>query len=320
MNLRSFCSRAGLGYQELIVDDSLINKVYEITFSPAARSSTLGIPDGCVDVQFLGSGAQEECFVAGSLLKGHRSDSSCYERCFGIKFMPGPKCCFSKLDAQALFNRRIEASAYVDIDVLRDIVHLSLPFEERARLAASHFAASSHSELFCESDSLVSFITKVILDRVGVVRVEDVVERTGYSHTYVSKRFKEAVGCTMKTYASIIRTQNAIRFLSDSRYRGVTGLDIGTGLGYYDQSHFDREFKSTRRSSLAIFVPAARRFCFIDLRQLFNGECENIQAFGCRFVKNECAREPNPRFRSRGALIGEARRFVFRIVFIRRFS
>ena len=121
MNLRSFCSRAGLGYQELIVDDSLINKVYEITFSPAARSSTLGIPDGCVDVQFLGSGAQEECFVAGSLLKGHRSDSSCYERCFGIKFMPGPKCCFSKLDAQALFNRRIEASAYVDIDVLRDI-------------------------------------------------------------------------------------------------------------------------------------------------------------------------------------------------------
>ena len=62
-------------------------------------------------------------------------------------------------------------------------------------------------------------------------------------HTYVSKRFKEAVGCTMKTYASIIRTQNAIRFLSDSRYRGVTGLDIGTGLGYYDQSHFDREFK-----------------------------------------------------------------------------
>lgn len=148
MNLRSFCSRAGLGYQELIVDDSLINKVYEITFSPAARSSTLGIPDGCVDVQFLGSGAQEECFVAGSLLKGHRSDSSCYERCFGIKFMPGPKCCFSKLDAQALFNRRIEASAYVDIDVLRDIVHLSLPFEERARLAASHFAASSHSELF----------------------------------------------------------------------------------------------------------------------------------------------------------------------------
>lgn len=243
VNLRSFCSRAGLGYQELIVDDSLINKVYEITFSPAARSSTLGIPDGCVDVQFLGSGAQEECFVAGSLLKGHRSDSSCYERCFGIKFMPGPKCCFSKLDAQALFNRRIEASAYVDIDVLRDIVHLSLSFEERARLAASHFAASSHSELFCESDSLVSFITKVILDRVGVVRVEDVVERTGYSHTYVSKRFKEAVGCTMKTYASIIRTQNAIRFLSDSRYRGVTGLDIGTGLGYYDQSHFDREFK-----------------------------------------------------------------------------
>ena len=43
----------------------------------------------------------------------------------------------------------------------------------------------------------------------------------------------------MKTYASIIRTQNAIRFLSDSRYRGVTGLDIGTGLGYYDQSHFE---------------------------------------------------------------------------------
>ena len=49
----------------------------------------------------------------------------------------------------------------------------------------------------------------------------------------------------MKTYASIIRTQNATEFLSDSRLRSVTGLDIGTGLGYYDQSHFDREFKST---------------------------------------------------------------------------
>ena len=60
-------------------------------------------------------------------------------------------------------------------------------------MAASHFAASSHSELFCESDSLVFFITDGRLDEGWVVRVEDVVERTGYSHTYVSKRFKEAV-------------------------------------------------------------------------------------------------------------------------------
>lgn len=243
VNLRSYCSRSGVGYQELIVDDGLVNKVYETTFPPEARASTLGIPDGCIDVQFLASGSHEECFVVGSFSKGRLAGSSCYERCFGIKFVTGLECCFSKLDAPAVFDRRMEASPHMDVDTLRDIVHLPLPFEDRARLVVSHFEVGSRSDLFCKSDMLVAFITKTILDNVGSVRIEDIVERTGYSYTYVSTKFKEAVGCTMKTYASIIRTQNAIRLLSDCRYRSMTGLDIGTGLGYYDQSHFDREFK-----------------------------------------------------------------------------
>lgn len=243
MNLRSFCSENGIGYRELVIDDGLINKVYELSFPPAKRGLLLGIPDGCIDIQVVNSGGGKKDFVAGSYLEGRRSAASDYEWCFGIKFVPGLEYGFSKIDAAALLDTRLEAGSLFDIDVLRDIAHLPIGFESRARLAAQYFGVENRDDFFRKSDVLVAFITKTILDSGGIVRIEDIVERTGYSHRYVASQFKEVVGCTMKTFASIIRIQNAIKLLSDDRYRCMTGLDIGTGLGYFDQSHFDRQFK-----------------------------------------------------------------------------
>lgn len=242
MNLRSFCSSNEIGFRELIVDDGLINKVYELTFSSGQRPKVLGIPDGCIDVQVM-SGSSREGFLTGSFLQGRLSATSDYETCFGIKFVPGLKYSFSKIEASALFDSRLDASSVFDVNVLQDIAHLPVDFDKRALTAAEYFGAEHRDAFFYKSDVLVAFITKAILDGGGIIRIEDLVERTGYSHRYVSSRFKETVGCTMKTFASIIRIQNAIKLLSDSRYESMTGLSIGAGLGYCDQSHFDKQFK-----------------------------------------------------------------------------
>lgn len=243
MNLRSFCSENGIGYRELVIDDGLINKVYELSFPPDKRGLLLGVPDGCIDVQVVDTNSEEKDFVAGSYLQGRRSAASDYEWCFGIKFVPGLEYSFSKIEAPALLDTRLEAGSLFDIDALQDIAHLPLDFETRARLAAQYFGVENRDDFFHKSDVLVAFITKAIFDSGGIIRIEDIVERTGYSHRYVASQFKGVVGCTMKTFANIIRIQNAIKLLSDERYRCMTGLDIGTGLGYFDQSHFDKQFK-----------------------------------------------------------------------------
>ena len=223
--------------KELIVDDSLINKVYEITFSPAARSSTLGYRRLCRRA-ILGKRCARGVSLQEAFSKAIEAILLVMSVVLVLSSCRDPNVVSLSSMHRRYLIRRIEASAYVDIDVLRDIVHLSLPLEERAQLAASHFTRS-HSELSAESDSLVSFITKVILDRVGVVRVEDVVERTGYSHTYVSEGSKS--GWLHYEDVRQHHSHSECHQVSlDSRYRGVTGLDIGTGLGYYDQSHFDR--------------------------------------------------------------------------------
>jgi AraC-like DNA-binding protein len=65
-------------------------------------------------------------------------------------------------------------------------------------------------------------------------------EELHVSQSPLEKRFREAVGTSPKKFASIVRFKNLIR----DRAPGSSLVELAYEGGFYDQSHFIKEFKN----------------------------------------------------------------------------
>ena len=72
----------------------------------------------------------------------------------------------------------------------------------------------------------------------GNINLADMALTMNYSEKYLARIFRQAEHCSMKTYAMTIRMQTAIQLMSSGHQD-----QIYEDLGYYDQSHFDRDFR-----------------------------------------------------------------------------
>lgn len=89
--------------------------------------------------------------------------------------------------------------------------------------------------------ALLDHTIDILTQSYGMMRIRELATQTGYSKRYLDMLFKEHVGLSPKSLASILRFQkiyeqwtqgNAAGFLNDDLY-----------AYYHDQSHFIKEFK-----------------------------------------------------------------------------
>jgi AraC-like DNA-binding protein len=74
----------------------------------------------------------------------------------------------------------------------------------------------------------------------GAVPVAELAEEVGWSRRHLAARFREHVGLPPKALARILRFERAAE-----RLRGGADLaDAALDSGYYDQAHFNRDFKA----------------------------------------------------------------------------
>lgn len=78
-------------------------------------------------------------------------------------------------------------------------------------------------------------------DESDLSGVAEVNERTGLSAKRLLSLFRDEVGLSPKAYWRVRRFQAALRQMED---RKVKGADLAHRLGYCDQAHFVREFRS----------------------------------------------------------------------------
>jgi AraC-like DNA-binding protein len=73
----------------------------------------------------------------------------------------------------------------------------------------------------------------------GRARVTDLADEIGWSRRHFAARFRNQIGLTPKAAARVLRFERAVRLV-----RGTTALaDVASACGYYDQAHFNREFR-----------------------------------------------------------------------------
>ena len=75
----------------------------------------------------------------------------------------------------------------------------------------------------------------------GVVPVKTLLDETGLSQKHLVRKFNDQVGVGPKRYAQVLRFRHAVtRLLAED---GVDLSLLALDCGYYDQAHFNRDFK-----------------------------------------------------------------------------
>lgn len=89
--------------------------------------------------------------------------------------------------------------------------------------------------------TLVSNVIKELKREDFFDNIENVASRYGITSRYLQKLFLQHTGLTPKLYAKINRFQNSLLLVAK---RSTSLTDIAYECGYFDQSHFIREFRS----------------------------------------------------------------------------
>jgi AraC-like DNA-binding protein len=100
-------------------------------------------------------------------------------------------------------------------------------------------------------DSIVDAAIHAIRRTHGALRIRDLARHLGISQDPLEKRFRAHVGTSPKQLASILRLQRAIAAIRAGSSLTRASIDAG----YFDQSHFNREFRAmTGHSPTRLFA------------------------------------------------------------------
>ena len=90
-----------------------------------------------------------------------------------------------------------------------------------------------------QTDKLIVEAVKLIYHSKGTIRVKELNEKLFISQSPFEKRFKKVVGTTPKKFASIIRLNNVLDNLNETK----TLTEICYENNFFDQAHFIKDFK-----------------------------------------------------------------------------
>lgn len=96
------------------------------------------------------------------------------------------------------------------------------------------------SELYnVKPDNLILTAVNRIHSAKGIFKIKELADTLYISHDAFEKRFRKIVGTSPKRYSSIVRLKSVVA--QNKHHRNLTGIALDAG--YYDQSHFNKDFK-----------------------------------------------------------------------------
>ena len=120
------------------------------------------------------------------------------------------------------------------VDRCRDAPSVAARFELAAAWLAARIAGAR------TVDPAIAWVASEIESHEGGVGIAELREETGLSKTRLAASFREQIGVTPKVYARLVRFRRALAMVES----GTTSLaDVACTTGYYDQPHFNAEFR-----------------------------------------------------------------------------
>jgi AraC-like DNA-binding protein len=138
-----------------------------------------------------------------------------------------------------LFGQSLSLEHLFSRDELNNILEqLSMAGNDRERIVIVEQLLIRHL-YYRSEDLLVNKALQYIYHSKGTIRIGDLAKRLHTSQSPLEKKFRRIVGASPKKFASIVRVKNVLSALDQK-----TEDFIAFKAGYYDQSHFIKEFKT----------------------------------------------------------------------------
>lgn len=127
-----------------------------------------------------------------------------------------------------------------EVERLRDRIATTTDLRRRVLLLAA--AVAHHMATAPPLSDAVRFALATLHASHGRAPIRDIVRATGFSHRWVTERFRAQVGLGPKAYARIVRFESAFERLAALEQVDWAGFAVD--CGYYDQAHLARELSA----------------------------------------------------------------------------
>lgn len=222
-----------INHKELTNENSFFESFYEL--DSVNDTPMIAIPDGRVDIQCVWKGDRVFIVVCGSVESGSYSKVSNFDTCFCARFKIGVLPKSIKDNLKQIVGNRVPLDSIFEITKLEHYMKRDLSIEKKAEIMLELF----HTSIPSENEYFVEYIIDEIEKQKGCISVHDIIKNSGYSHRYANYVFKNNVGCSIKKFSSIVRLQESFKLLLEAKDDAIYNE-----LGYYDQSHFIKDFKN----------------------------------------------------------------------------
>lgn len=157
-----------------------------------------------------------------------------------VTFKDGGMSAFSNIPAHELFAQSIAADTIFSPAELSELT-------EKIAAAITHETRIQQLDIFLlnklkyiSPDPMINMAVELIRKHKGIIRVKDLATALHISQDPFEKKFRARIGSSPKKFASITRIRNLI-----SNYTSYSSLtDASYEAGFYDQSHFIKEFRN----------------------------------------------------------------------------
>lgn len=216
------------------------------TQSAGATVENVVVPDTCMDIIFTVNytdNSLSECFCGiddRAFRVNGRNERSERLSVFAIRFYAWSAVLFAEESMRACRNFSGDASAYFSwlVRALEQELWEKAAIEEKVRLAEK--ALLWRMDWRREEPVFMEAVAE-ILSRRGVLRMHELARDIHVSDRQIQRVFRENMGVSPKTFASLVRYQNLWRDILVAPGRQI--MDEVYLLQYTDQAHLCREFK-----------------------------------------------------------------------------
>jgi len=235
-----------VSYREIPPDSRLQNLIYcywELKTSQKLQNvfTYSVVADGCIDIIFQLDDPSQN-FVMGFCKKHTEFFLDNTFHYIGIRFFPTMFPTLFKIDAKELSNRfeKLEPVAKETSHFITDNFSDIDPISTVKNKLDRYFIRKIE-EKNLDVDKRFLHALNIILKNFGVVKVQTNLD-IGLSPRQLRRYFEYYIGDTGKTFSQVVRFQNILN--SKPSTQSLKQNKIFFDLGYYDQSHFIKEFKN----------------------------------------------------------------------------
>lgn len=156
------------------------------------------------------------------------------------RFKPAGAARFFSLSYEDIVDQVIDLSSYDKntSDLLHDEVAKTTSHDDKLNFMQTFLKSRLQQE--SQEDIYVRQACRYIMQSEGEYSVAELVKLIGFSERQLERKFKKQVGLSPKMLSRIVRFQKILRMAQGSK--NMTLVEVAVSCGYYDQSHFIRDF------------------------------------------------------------------------------